>query len=327
MHEKDIELTRLLLKEHKDRLGKAASLLEELSSAKEELDSVLDVRKQREGIHDVLSRAAALLEREDLGVDLPESADMEKHVSEMEGQLKGIQAEVAKYESLLEELKEKAPELLKLAQDEEEQANGSKPDSQAKEKKQNPKEAPPAVGEDGGGPEDEMTPVEPDADREPAHATLSKLNKRERKRLLSGFKVKSLTEKEAYAHGRGAVYLVDTKSIFGQIKSYDYANPKAKHDELRSLLALQFYGLSLELSGTFHMVFDAEFPDKDNFGNQVVVDSIDGDAAEYAKAMRELVGSYSGRLRTVCLVTGDHALATSVDGQGAHIIPLDDFFV
>lgn len=325
MHEKDIELTRLLLKEHRERQGKAASLLEELSSAKAELDSVLDVRKQRENIHDVLSRAAALLEREDLGVDLPESADLEKHVKQLESQLGEIQADVDKYQNLLDELKQKAPDLLKVAEGE--ASAPAKPAASAKETPgQNPKEAPPIVGEGGGGPEQAPAQIKPDDGKEPAHAILSKLNKRDRRKLLSVFKLKALTEKEAYAHGRGAVYLVDTKSIFEQIKVYGYSNPKANQPDLHWRLALQFYGLSLELSGSFHLVFNAAFPDHNSFGDLVTVDSVEGDAAAYTQKLQELVGSYSGKLRTVCLVTGDERLAESVDGQGAHLIPLADFF-
>ena len=325
MHEKDIELTRLLLKEHQERQVKAAALLEEHSSAKHELDSIMEVKKQREDIHDVLSRAASLLDRADLGVELPDSAELEQQVSQLDSQLGKLQAEVETYQGLLDELKQKAPDLLKVAQAENNVQAGA--DAAPEEQpKPNPNPAPPIVGQDGGGPESAVAQIEPSAGPEPAHAVLSKLNKRERRKLLSVFKLKALSEKEAFAHGRGAVYLVDTKSIFEQVSDYGYSDPDANQPELHSKLALQFYGLSLELSGSFHLVFNAAFPDHNNYGDLVTIDAVEGDQAVYATKLQELVGLYSGKLRTVCLVTGDQALAKSVDGQGAHLIPLGDFF-
>lgn len=396
MHEKDIELAKLLLSKLAELASRKALVDEELARVEGELESVRQLKEERSQYLDILSRAAELLNRQDLKEELPETSALEEHAEKLLGELDEIRQTASQYEELVDGLRERAPHLIASASEEpaaaveevialaevEEQAlavaEPESADSRAAvadavaDKTPDDEEAPllePATAADiaaadehagANEPEDEerevgadtvqdativeapsaddgADPALPDteplavaADLEDDAADEPATGSGETDISLRRFNVSNLMRREAFTHGRGAAYIVDATSVLERVPSYDHYVRGIEPDQAREELIRDFDVLTRELSGTFHLIFDAWFQYAATHGNTLTVEFGTGPGEGTKEAsdrrLRELVFEMTAKLRPVCIVTGDSTLADSVRGQGIHIIPLGEFF-
>ncbi len=149
MHEKDIELAKLLL----DKLAALETRQEQLSAdlaqAQDELETQWQMREERAKYLDILSRAADLLNRTDLREELPETTELEQQVTRLEDELMALTAEAAQHRELVDNLSEHAPGLIAIAR------SGNEPEPEAPSAVEDPAAtddatlaAQPAAGED-----------------------------------------------------------------------------------------------------------------------------------------------------------------------------------
>lgn len=117
MFEQDIELTRLLLNKLTELDARGEQLRGEIGECQGRLDESQSVRAEREQYLDVLARAAQLLERTDLTVDSPEISALELKMSELTDGLEALDQEMLQYRKLVDELRERAPDLLAAARE------------------------------------------------------------------------------------------------------------------------------------------------------------------------------------------------------------------
>jgi hypothetical protein len=118
VHEKDIELAKLLLGKLNDLVSRQAQLSADLSQAQDELETQWQMREERGKYLDILSRAADLLNRTDLREELPETTQLEQQVTQLESALEAVTQEVAQHRELVDGLSERAPGLIALARGE-----------------------------------------------------------------------------------------------------------------------------------------------------------------------------------------------------------------
>lgn len=115
MHEKDLELAKLLLGKLSALEAQQARLSADLSRAQDELERQWQMRDERAKYLDILSRAAELLNRADLREELPETTDLEQQVTRLEDELSQLSQEAAQHRELVESLNERAPQLVSAA--------------------------------------------------------------------------------------------------------------------------------------------------------------------------------------------------------------------
>lgn len=379
MHEKDIELAKLLLGKLQELDQRRAQVNEALAHVESELEGVRKLREERSQYLDILTRAAQLLEREDLKEELPETSALEEEAEKLIGQLDEIRQVAAQYEELVEGLRERAPLLLESAgigqppAESVEEGPAADAGSEAgaveeplaeevgaaEEAGEEPPLLEPASAEDiiaaddevlvetpaveaGEGPADEEqdaeaeTEAQVEAPAEPAVAEPAPeeqappISSADAELSLKRFNVSNLKRREAFTHGRGAAYIIDASSVLERVPNYDHYVRGIEPEQAREELIRDFDVLTRELSGTFHLIFNAWFQYAAVHGNTLTVEFGTGPGEGTKEAsdrrLRELVFEMTAKLRPVCIVTGDSTLADSVRGQGIHIIPLGEFF-
>ena len=382
MHEKDVELARLLLGKL-DQLGaQHAQLAGELSQVQSDLAAQQQQRDERAAYLDILSRAAELLNRQDLHEDLPETSALEQHAAQLQGQLDEIEQVAAQYRELVEGLGQRAPQLIAYARGDEPAAPAAKEaaashagveltafqgmdaetpslelaEAEEPETQSAVAEPAPEPGEDEA---DDAAETEPDPEaaeaaiEQPAEVAATEASgdsaeetdapqeagsetaaasgmDSDAKASLHRFNLSNLKRRESFTHGRGAAYIIDASSVLERVPNYDHYVRGIELEQAREELIHDFDVLGRELSGTFHLVFSSWFQYKVTHGNNLTVEFGSGPAEGTKEAsdnrLRELVFEMTAKLRPVCVVTGDSAMADNVRGQGIHIIPLGEFF-
>jgi hypothetical protein len=367
MHEKDIELAKLLLSKLHELEGRRAKADAELARVESELEGVRKLREERSQYLEILARAAQLLNREDLKEELPETSALEDDAEKLLGELDEIRQTAAQYEELVQGLRERAPHLLESANAEAPQASVAEVEATAVNGGDEPVAEPPSATADSLEPvedeehvpllepataEDIVTAAEDavadapaetmelaetmveDLDAE-ANAAVSdeeveSASSADTEISLKRFNVSNLKRREAFTHGRGAAYIIDATSVLERVPNYDHYVRGIEPELARDELIRDFDVLTRELSGTFHLIFNAWFQYAATHGNTLTVEFGTGPGEGTKEAsdrrLRELVFEMTAKLRPVCIVTGDSTLADSVRGQGIHIIPLGEFF-
>jgi hypothetical protein len=324
MYEQDIELAKLLLSRLTELDTEVEQHEAELRGVRHELQQIAAVRDERSQYMDILSRAARLLERADLQVDMPTTHDHEARETELVQQIDDINREAQIYRDLIHELAQRAPALVAAAGGEAhvavEEADPAAPadepelevapdviDTEAHVDEPQPAEQ--------GDPGDHPFPLESDAD--PAMA-------------LSRFNVNTLKTKETFAFGRGAAYLVDATSVMDRVPHYDTHSRAVREPQVRDELLRDIDLLTSELSGTFYVVFSSWHQPAVQLSNAVVAaygtGEDEGSKPAGDRRLRELAVELGGMERSVCIVTGDTTLAEELRAPGKHIISLGDFF-
>jgi hypothetical protein len=327
MHEKDIELARLLVARLSELEAERKQLADEARAVQDELAATTQIRDERSSYLDVLSRAAELLNRPDLQAESPETGELEARAAELEKAIADLDRTTEEYRGLVEDLGRRAPHLLAAArgehaalvmqaepeQTEADEARGAQP--------QGPAGLEPVEEE----PRDERD-NEPAADSAAAEA----LPPADQGDVLGRFNLAQLQRREAFTHGRGAAYVIDATSVLQRVPAYDNYIRGMDVEAVCNELIRDFDILGKELTGSFHLVFNKWFQSRVDFGNHLTVEFGSGDDEGSKPAgdsrLRDLVFEMTAKLRPVCVVTGDTALADSVSGQGIHIIPLGEFF-
>ncbi|MCC7478565.1 hypothetical protein IT575_08925 [bacterium] len=115
MLEQDVQLTRLIVEKLTELDQRKQQVSWQLSEAQERLDKVESLKNKRSAYEGVLERAAALLGRDDLVVEIDVPVDDSRLADELRGELGTINAEQAQYLELVDELRQRAPELLQAA--------------------------------------------------------------------------------------------------------------------------------------------------------------------------------------------------------------------
>ena len=331
MYEQDIQLARLLLEKLDDMTGRAEALSAQLEEARGRLNESEKVREERSSYEDVLARAAELLDRQDLKRDSPETTELRERVSTLEQEFNGLDEALTKHRQLVEELGERAPNLIKAARAE---IDGITPAAPPVEE--------PAVIEEAPEPEEtaepgfEEVPAEFDPEEEPGEAPAAEEPTTGEpgdggKDLQQIFGLKELKVKETYTFGRGAAYVIDATSVLDRVPHYDLHFRAMSESEARDELISDIDELSRELSGDFFLVFNSWHQPQVDFSNKVEIRNVFGEDEGIKSAandlIRELAGEMVAREKVVVVVTGDSDLSSSVSGQGVHIQPLSEFFI
>ncbi len=115
MLEQDVQLTRLIVEKLTELDQRKQQVGWQLSEAQERLDRVETLKSQRSAYEGVLERAAALLGRDDLVVEIDVPVDDAKLAEDLRTELSAINAEQSQYLELVDELRHRAPDLLQAA--------------------------------------------------------------------------------------------------------------------------------------------------------------------------------------------------------------------
>jgi predicted RNA-binding protein with PIN domain len=319
MYEQDIELARLLLERLTELDKRAESLHAELDETRKELQNIATVRDERAQYMDILSRAARLLERPDLEVESPQSSELESRETELLAHIDELHREALVYRELSSELSQRAPHLLSAAQGDAVPAEALALAAAAEAAADEPA---PALEQEA------VQAPEEDAAESPFGAGMSADD--DPALILGRFNINNLKTKESFTFGRGAAYVVDGTSVLERVPHYDTHFRAMKETAARDELIRDIDVLSRELSGSFHVVFSSWHQPAIATSHDVGVEygTGEGEGTKLAgnRRLRELASELGGQERSVCVVTGDTALADSLRGPGVHIISLGEFF-
>lgn len=353
MYEQDIELTRLLLGKLTELDAQGEQLRSEISQCRSQLDESQLVRDERDQYVDVLTRAAQLLERNDLEVESPEVSALELQINELTDKLQALDQEVLQYRKLVDELRERAPNLLAAATEEQPVAE---PEEAYLEEEPEPEVDPESPFAEAAvdtvrEAEDEAEPDSAELDAEADLAAAEDLppvidefeeneaaesdgqapvaGAYEREIALDQlFDLKDLKVKEAFTYGLGAAYIVDATSVLDRVPNYDQHFRALQEDQIRDQLIGDLDRLSREISGDFYVVFISTHEAAIPTGTHVFVEHAEGDGSKEAADMHivQLVRNIVADDRVACVVTGDAVLAENVRDEKVHVIPLGEFF-
>jgi hypothetical protein len=115
MHEKDIELARLLIAREAEMRAKDEALRHELQAVQQRVDEARALSEQRDAYADILAKAADLLQRSDLAVEMPDTAEDESRLAELTTELGALEAQEQQFQDLVHALKDRAPQLFDAA--------------------------------------------------------------------------------------------------------------------------------------------------------------------------------------------------------------------
>jgi len=115
MHEKDIELARLLIARDTELRERSAVLQTELNAVESRVAEAKAQSEQRDAYADILAKAADLLQRSDLTVETPDTGEDEARLAELQQQVSELEAQDQQYQELINALKERAPQLFDAA--------------------------------------------------------------------------------------------------------------------------------------------------------------------------------------------------------------------
>jgi hypothetical protein len=115
MHEKDIELARLLIARDTELRERSAALQAELDGIQARVAEAKALSEQRDAYADILAKAADLLNRGDLAVEAPDTSADEARLAELQAQVGELEAQDRQYQELITALKERAPQLFDAA--------------------------------------------------------------------------------------------------------------------------------------------------------------------------------------------------------------------
>lgn len=320
MYEQDIQIAKLLFDRLTEIDQRAEALHTELDGTRNELQRIAEVRDERAQYLDILSRAARLLERADLEVESPQTDDLEAREADLLERIDEISREAQVYRELINELSSRAPQLVEAAGVQEQQPPAAAdmtastvPATFDAALGAEPLEAAAEEGEPDSHPFPESAGAELDQDA-----------------VLGRFNLSNLKAKESFTIGRGAAYLIDATSVLERVPHYDSYFRAMKESAARDELVRDIDMLSCELSGNFHIVFNAWHQPGCAYGNNVLVEYATGENEGTKPAgdrrIRELVSSMSGKEHSLCIVTGDSDLADELRSPGVHIISLGEFF-
>jgi len=342
MYEQDIELAKLLLEKLTNLAQRGDKVRAELLAAQQELDQSSEIRDQRSSYTDILSRAAALLDRPDLQVESPETSELEQRVQALNEQLQEVDREAQQYRGLIGELEQRAPDLVSVASERAEPAPGSattetaamEPEPLADAPESFPDEPPHDMGtpEHSAEEQAENPPVatavateEPPAatDEEPATATDADSS------IEALFSLESLKAEQA-EFGRNAAIVIDATSVIERVPLYDRNLQGMDELTARDRLIRNVDRLSQELSGSFYLVFSSWHQPLVTYGNNVsntfATGTGEGTKDGANRRLRQVVSDLREQQRRVCVVTGDRDLAESLSPDGVRIVGLGSFF-
>ncbi|GEM_PF-2176420 len=330
MYEQDIELARLLLTKLEELSASGEELRAQLEQTEAELSEQQRQRDDRAEYFDVLSRAAQLLEREDLRVESPETDALEERAASLRGELGDLDNEVTEYRRLADELRQRAPTLMAAASGEDQPPEVDRPAAPEGDAEGNPVDideqyaelslAEPELEEEAGDAQVEEEAEPESAEDEPAAAQPADLH--------SLFDIKNLKVKEAFTFGQGATYIMDATSVLDRVPHYDMHYRALHESEVRDELLLDIERLSSEISGRFVVVFNSPHEPASELGPSVEVRYAgDGDKLAADELITALARELVAVEKTACVVTGDSVLGELLEKEQAHVIPLGEFFI
>lgn len=115
MHEKDIQLARLLIARQNELNANGEALRQQVRGVQERIDAASQAAAERNQYADILARAADLLQRSDLTVDAPDTSAEEAELETLRGQLDELEAQEGQFRELVEQLRQQAPQLFDAA--------------------------------------------------------------------------------------------------------------------------------------------------------------------------------------------------------------------
>lgn len=377
MFEQDVQLAKLLLEKYDNSQQRREQFHEELAAKRAELEELSEVRRSRESYADILAKAASLLERPDLQVSDPETSELEEEVLRLQESYDKADAEYSQFDELVEQLRERAPEIVKAAREalasnppdlggdegdaldapsihdgsteDDEGGYGYNPGAAVEES--NVEHHHPA-GHDVEGLAEEEEVLEEGLETEEVGAELAPeaaelLPEDESSfsenggpedgeeaidagNLLKRFNLHALKTKEAFTYGRGAGYVVDATSVLSRIPNYDITIRDGEDSTIRDELLRDFDQLSRELSGTFYIVFDSWYHPLVTIGNRVAAIYATGEGEGTREAahnkLREVTREIERKHKSICVITGDDDLASTLKDREVFVISLNDFF-
>lgn len=115
MHEKDIQLARLLIERQTELTQSGEALRQQQREVEQRMAEVRAAVEERNQYADILAKAADLLQRSDLTVEEPDTAAEEAELAGVTQQLSELEAQEAQFRELVEALRERAPQLFDAA--------------------------------------------------------------------------------------------------------------------------------------------------------------------------------------------------------------------
>jgi hypothetical protein len=308
MHEKDIELVKLLHQNCTESEERLARLKDDLDACKTELDSIEETISSREGFSDILREAATALEREDLVVEVPDSAELSARCEELTEEFTKESDNSTRFRGLLDQLTDRAPGLLEAA--------GLKP-------------LDPQVEEDDA--VDEETTEAADSAENENESAGAEDEEESNYSEFERFNLKTIRRREKSGHGPGAVYIIDGNSVLSRIPAYDFSQRELEETAVYEELARDLKTLGDEISGTFCILADSPIKLDDSVGGDISVVSPSSNGASTSEDrlnfLLRLADEYTGRLRNVCVVSGESDVLAEVRNRGMHTMGLSEFFV
>lgn len=324
MHENDVELVKLLHQNCTAAEERMAGLQAELDSCKSDLDEIEQTYGARSGYSDILKQAAEVLDRKDLVVETPDPAELATKFDELNREFNEAGAEAGKYRALLDQLTDKAPDLLVAA--------GLSDAPEAVEEAEPAEDVEPVGDVDPAG---DVEPVEDESDAssaedEPQAVAAEAEPMDEELAELQKFNVKTIRRREKSGHGPGAVYIIDGISVLSRIPSYDFGMRSVDEQQVYEELAKDLCDLGDHISGSFCILAGKPMDLEGKVSSAISFVSPgtngDGEPEERLHYLLRLADEYTGRLRNVCVVSGEPEVLAEVQNRGMHTMGLSEFF-
>jgi hypothetical protein len=115
MHEKDIQLARLLIARQSELAASGDLLRAKLADVEGRLEQRRKAVAERDTYADILAKAANLLQRDDLTVEAEDHSAEEEELAQVQAELAELETHEAQFRELTDALREKAPQLFDAA--------------------------------------------------------------------------------------------------------------------------------------------------------------------------------------------------------------------